>query len=54
MCPLHSRVGRVVIIIAQEEKFTQVFTLDANQLAYVDPVYGNTLKSAIKLGWDID
>lgn len=50
MRPLYQKVGSVVAEIAKAEKFTQVFTLDGNELAYASPVYDLTLKVAAKLG----
>lgn len=50
MRPLYQKVGTAVADIAKAEKFTQVFTLDGNELAYASPVYDLTLKVAAKLG----
>ncbi|QHI35531.1 hypothetical protein IMCC3317_08770 [Kordia antarctica] len=54
MRPLYKKVGNAVATIAKEEKFTQVFTLDGNELAYVDPLFDITLKTAKKLGLKVD
>ena len=54
MRPLYRKVGQAVSVVAKEEKFTQVFTLDGNELAYVDPLYDLTLKAAAKLGLTIE
>jgi len=50
MRPLFSKVGQAVSEIAKQEKYTQIFTLDGNELAYIDPLYDLTLKVAEKLG----
>jgi outer membrane protein len=54
MRPLYKRVGNAVSVIAKEEKFTQIFTLDGNELAYVDPLFDLTIKVAKKLGLKVD
>ncbi|MEM6687237.1 MAG: OmpH family outer membrane protein [Bacteroidota bacterium] len=54
MRPLYKKVSAAVATIAKEEKYTQVFTLDGNELAYVDPTYDLTLKTAAKLGLKLD
>lgn len=54
MRPLYKKVGNTVSEIAKEEKFTQVFTLDGNELAYVDPLFDLTIKVAKKLGLKVD
>jgi len=54
MRPLYKKVSDAVAIVAKEEKYTQVFTLDGNELAYVDPVYDLTLKTAAKLGLKVE
>lgn len=54
MRPLYRKVGNAVAIIAKEDKYTQVFTLDGNELAYVDPLYDLTIKVAKKLGLSIE
>jgi len=54
MRPLYQKVGNAVAVVAQEDKYTQVFTLDGNELAYVDPLYDLTMKVAKKLGLDIE
>lgn len=50
MRPLYQKVGEAVSEIAKAEKFTQVFTLNGNELAYASPAYDLTLKTAAKLG----
>ncbi|MCH2193475.1 OmpH family outer membrane protein [Kordia sp.] len=50
MRPLYKKVGDAVAQVAKTEQFTQVFTLDGNELAYVDPKFDITLKTAAKLG----
>lgn len=54
MKPLYKKVGDAVSVIAKEEKYTQIFTLDGNELAYVEPLFDLTLKVAQKLGISID
>ncbi|MEM6720672.1 MAG: OmpH family outer membrane protein [Bacteroidota bacterium] len=54
MRPLYQKVSTAVAAIAKEEKYTQVFTLDGNELAYVDPQYDLTLKTAAKLGLNLE
>ena len=54
MRPLYKKVGDAVAAIAKEEKFTQVFTLDGNELAYVDPLFDLTIKTAKKLGLKVE
>lgn len=54
MRPLYKKVSDAVAVIAKEEKYTQVFTLDGNELAYVDPLYDLTIKTATKLGLKIE
>lgn len=50
MRPLYKKVGDAISLIAKEEKYTQVLTLDGNELAYVDMSYDLTIKVANKLG----
>jgi outer membrane protein len=50
MRPLYRKVGNAVAVVSKAEKFTQVFTLDGNELAYVDPLYDLTVKVAKNLG----
>ena len=54
MRPLYKKVGEAVAVVSKSEKFTQVFTLDGNELAYVDPQFDITLKTAAKLGLKIE
>lgn len=54
MRPLYQKVSNAVAEIAKEEQYTQVFTLDGNELAYVNPQYDLTLKVAAKLGLQIE
>lgn len=54
MRPLYQKVSIAVSAIAKEEKYTQVFTLDGNELAYVDPAYDLTFKTATKLGLKLE
>ncbi|MEJ6791933.1 MAG: OmpH family outer membrane protein [Lacinutrix sp.] len=54
MRPLYKKVGDAVNVVAKEDKYTQVFTLDGNELAFVDPQYDITLKVAKKLGLVIE
>ncbi|PTX63010.1 periplasmic chaperone for outer membrane proteins Skp [Kordia periserrulae] len=54
MRPLYKKVGDAVAAVSKEEKYTQVFTLDGNELAYIDPQYDITLKTAAKLGLKLD
>lgn len=54
MRPLYKKVGTAVSVIAKEEKFSHVFTLDGNELAYVDPQFDLTIKVAKKLGLKVD
>jgi outer membrane protein len=50
MRPLYQKVGDAVSVVAKDEKYTQIFTLDGNELAYIDPLYDLTIKVASKLG----
>lgn len=54
MRPLYKKVSEAVAVVAKEGKYTQVFTLDGNELAYVDPQYDLTLKTAAKLGLNLE
>jgi outer membrane protein len=54
MRPLYQKVGDAVAVVAKQEQYTQVFTLDGNELAYVDPKFDITLKTAAKLGLKLD
>ncbi|WP_298511725.1 OmpH family outer membrane protein [uncultured Kordia sp.] len=54
MRPLYKKVGDAVAAVAKTEKYTQVFTLDGNELAYVDPAFDLTLKTATKLGLKLE
>ena len=54
MRPLYKKVGDAISLIAKEEKYTQVLTLDGNELAYVDMSYDLTIKVANKLGVTIE
>ncbi|AXG71562.1 outer membrane protein (OmpH-like) [Kordia sp. SMS9] len=54
MRPLYKKVGVALSAIAKEEKFTQVFTLDGNELAYIDPNFDLTLKTAARLGITVE
>ncbi|WP_420573836.1 OmpH family outer membrane protein [Kordia sp.] len=54
MRPLYKKVSDAVAVISKEEKYTQVFTLDGNELAFVDPQYDLTIKVAQKLGLKVE
>lgn len=54
MRPLYKKVSDAVAVVSKAEGYTQVFTLDGNELAYVDPQYDLTLKTAAKLGLTIE
>jgi outer membrane protein len=54
MRPLYKKVSDAVAVVAKEGKYTQIFTLDGNELAYVDPQFDLTLLTAAKLGIKIE
>ncbi len=49
MNPLYQLIGDAMNTIAEEEKFTQIFTID-NSIAYLDPNFDITKKVMVKLG----
>lgn len=50
MRPLYKKVADAVAVVAQENLYTQIFTLDGNELAYVDARFDITKLVAQKLG----
>lgn len=50
MRPLYQKVAKVVAEVSQANQYTQIFTLDGNELAYVDPKFDITMLVAAKLG----
>ena len=50
--PLYQLIGDALIIVSEEEKFTQVFTIN-NDIVYLDPKMDLTIKVMKKMGLTI-